>query len=116
MLPRFRIVTVSMERLQIGKARIAVISIDMIDLDPVVMLEAQPTIATTPALLFQHLGQSQTDARVSSLSRAPVHPIAIIGTTVALDFDMPSNGHLAVGQEAYGARVSGGGGKGQTGA
>jgi len=47
-----------MERLQIGKARIAVISIAMIDLDPVVMLEAQPTIATTPALLFQPLGQS----------------------------------------------------------
>ena len=58
MLPRFRIVTVSMERLQIGKARIAVISIAMIDLDPVVMLEAQPTIATTPALLFQQPGQS----------------------------------------------------------
>ena len=40
MLPRFRIVAMSMERLQIGKARIAVITIDMVYLDPVVMLEA----------------------------------------------------------------------------
>ena len=58
MLPRFRIVAVSMERLQIGKARIVVITIDMVYLDPVVMLEAQPTVATAPALLFQQLGQS----------------------------------------------------------
>jgi hypothetical protein len=50
------------------------------------------------------------------MSRAPVHPITIIGTTVALDLDMPGDGHLAVGQEAYGVRVSGRGGKGQTGA
>ena len=112
MLPRFRIVTVSMERLQIGEARIAVLSMDMIDLDPVVLLEAHPTIATTPALLSQQFGQSQTDARVSSLSRAPVHPIAIIGAAVALDLNMPGNGHLTVGQEAYGIRVRGRGGKG----
>src|SRR5262252_1785027 len=50
------------------------------------------------------------------MSRAPVHPIPIIGTTVALDLDMPGYGHLAVGQEAYGVRVRGRGGKGQTGA
>ena len=51
MLPRFRIVAVSMQRLQIGRARIVVISIDMIHLDAVVMLEAQPAVATAPVLL-----------------------------------------------------------------
>jgi hypothetical protein len=34
-LPRFRIVAVSMERLPIGRARIAAITINVIDLDPV---------------------------------------------------------------------------------
>jgi hypothetical protein len=41
MLPRFRVVAVSMKRLQIGVARIAAIPVDMIHLNPVVMLEDQ---------------------------------------------------------------------------
>jgi hypothetical protein len=39
MLPRFRIMAVSMERLQVRLARIAVITVDMVHLDSVVMLE-----------------------------------------------------------------------------
>ena len=115
-LPRFRVVAVSMQRLQIGRARITSIATDVVDLDPIILLEEQPTIATAPALPLQQFCSSKTHTRVSSMSRAPVHPIAIIGTAVALDLDMPGNGHLAVGQEAYGIRVSGRGGKGQTGA
>ena len=52
LLPRFRIVAVSMERLQVRKARISVVPIDMVHLNPVVMLEEQPTVATAAALLF----------------------------------------------------------------
>src|SRR5262249_23026678 len=104
-LSRFRVVAVSMERLSIGKARIVAIATHVVDLDPVVMVEEQPTIATAPVLLFQQFGQSQTGIRVSSLSRAPVHPVTIIGTAVALDLDMPGYGHLAVGQEVPGVRV-----------
>ena len=37
LLPRFRVVAVSMQRLQIGRARIASITTDVVDLDPVVM-------------------------------------------------------------------------------
>ena len=96
LLPRFRIVAVSMERLQVGRARIAVVPIDMIHLDPVVMLEEQPTMATAPVLLFQQLGQFRTGVRVSSLPCAPVHPIAVIGTAVALDLAMPVRSHIAV--------------------
>ena len=40
MLPRFRIVAVSMERLQIDQARIVSISTDVIELDLVLRLEA----------------------------------------------------------------------------
>ena len=58
MLPRFRIVAVSMQRLQIGRARIVVISLEMVHLDSVVMLEAQPAVATTPVLLLEQLCQS----------------------------------------------------------
>jgi hypothetical protein len=39
LLPRFRILAVSMERLRICKARITMDAIDMVHLNPVVMLE-----------------------------------------------------------------------------
>src|SRR5262247_3707773 len=57
-LPRFRIVAVSMKRLQVAIARIASITIHMIDLDPVIIMEAQLTVPTAPMLLFEELGQS----------------------------------------------------------
>jgi hypothetical protein len=52
-LPRFRIVAVSMERLQVGRARIVSISTDVINFALVLLLEEQPTIATAPALPLQ---------------------------------------------------------------
>ena len=56
LFPRFRIVAVSMKRLQIGVARIAAISIDMVHLNSVVMLEEQPAVATLASLCFEQLG------------------------------------------------------------
>jgi hypothetical protein len=56
MFPRFRIMAVSMERLQIRVARIAVVPVDVIHLDPVVMLEEQSTVPTATVLHFQQLG------------------------------------------------------------
>src|SRR4029453_16974572 len=112
-LPRFRIVAVSMERLPIGRARIAAIAINVIDLDPVVVLEEQPAISTAPVLLFEQLRQSRTGARVPSLSGTPVHPLALIGTAVACDLDMPRDGHLTMGVEAHGIGGCGRGGKDQ---
>src|SRR5262245_42474271 len=85
--PRFRIVAVSMKRLQVAIARIASITIHMIDLDPVIMVEAQLTVPTAPVLLFEELGQSSTDTRVPSSSLTPVHPVAIRGTPAPTDFN-----------------------------
>ena len=96
MLPRFRVVAVSMERLEVRRARIMMITIDVIDLDPVALLEDQPTIATAPTLLLQQLRQSRTDVRVPSLSRAPVHPITIVRTAVARDLNVPRDRHLTM--------------------
>jgi len=47
-----------MQRLQVAIARIASITIHMIDLDPVIIVEAQLTVPTAPMLLFEELGQS----------------------------------------------------------
>src|SRR5262249_57230957 len=115
-LPRFRVVAMSMKRLQIGRARIASVTVGVIDLDPVVMLEEQPTRATASLLCFEQFGESGTDLRVSSPSRAPVPPVPIIGTAVAFDLDMPGKGHLAVCQEMRGIQIGGGGRKGEAGA
>jgi hypothetical protein len=41
MLPCFRIMAVSMQRLQITRARIASITVDVINLNAVLMVEAQ---------------------------------------------------------------------------
>src|SRR5919197_2942906 len=88
----------------------------MVHLNPAVMLEEQPTIATASVLLFEQPSQSCTDVGFSALSCAPVHPVPIIGTAVALDLHMPGNRHLAVGQQVPGIGVGGRGGKGETGA
>jgi len=49
LLPRFRIMTVSMQRLQITIARIASIPVDVINLNAVIMVEASTTHKTHSA-------------------------------------------------------------------
>ena len=114
MLPRLRIMAVSMERLQIAIARIVSITIDVIDFNPVIMLEAQLTIATAAVLLFEELGQAWTGIRVPASSRTPIHPIAIIGTAIVPDLHMAGNGHLTVGEEMLRLWVRSRCGKGET--
>src|SRR5439155_16793565 len=88
----------------------------MVHLNPVVMMEEQPTATTVSVLLCEQPGQSCTDVGVSALSRAPVDPVPIRGTAVPLDLYMPGDGHLAVGQQVRGIGVGGRGGTGETGA
>ena len=116
MLPCFRIMAVSMQRLHIRRARIAVIAIDMVHLDAVVMLEKQPTVTTPTSLRFASPGQCGTDHGMPSLSCAPVHPIAVVGTTMALDVDMPCHRDLAVRPKSRRFRVARRGSTGQAGA
>jgi hypothetical protein len=116
MLPRFRMVAVSMERLQVGRARVTVIPIPMVPFDPVVMVEEQPTVTTWAPLLSEQPRQFGPAHWMPSLSDAPVHPIAIVGTASALDFAMPRHCHLAVSPKARYFRVARRGGKGQAGA
>jgi hypothetical protein len=71
---RFRIMAVSMQRLQIGVARIAAITVDVIHLNVVVMLEELPAVATTAVLPFEPLGPSRAAARMSPLPGVPSIP------------------------------------------
>src|SRR5215471_17946763 len=113
--PRFHIVTVPMQRLQVCIARSASIATDVIDLDTILMVEEQPTMRTAPVLLVQQFGQSCSDLRVPSMSGAPVHPISIIRAAGAGHLDVPRNGDLAVPTEVLGIARHGCRGKGQTG-
>ena len=106
-LPRFRIVAVSMKRLQISVARIAAIPIDMIHLNPVVMLEEQPAVATLATLCFEQPGQSGIGVGMPSLSDTPVHPIAIVRAAVSFHLDMPCDRDHAVRQQVNGIGIGG---------
>jgi hypothetical protein len=72
MLPRFRIVAVSMERLKISRARIVSITVDVINLNPVVMLEAQLTTLTAPCCSSSSLAwPGYSSASLVSYSSTP---------------------------------------------
>src|SRR5215468_11598201 len=116
MLPRLRIVAVSMQHLEVCPACVTAIAIDMVNFNPILIVEEQPTGGTAPPLLFKQRRQSRTDPGVPSLSRAPIDPIAIIGTAGAPDFDMPGDGDLTMGMEVPGMRSGRRCGKGQAGA
>ena len=114
MFPGFRIMAVSMEDLKIGIARIVSIATDVIHLQVVLLLEEQSTIGTAPALPLQQLGQSGIDCGVVPTPATPIHPIAIVGATMAGDLDVPCNLHLAMRVEVCGVRIGGWCGEGQT--
>src|SRR4029450_1671503 len=114
MFPGFRIMAVSMKGLQIGIARILSIATDVIHLQSVLLLEEQPTIGAAPALPLQQLGQSGIDGGVTPTPATPIHPVAIIGTAMAGDLDVPCDPHLAMRVEVHGVRIGGRCGEGQT--
>ena len=88
----------------------------MIHLNPVVMLEEQPTVTTLAALCFEQPGPSGIGVGMPSLSDTPVHPIAVVRAAVPSDLHVPRDRHLAMGQEVHGIGISGRGGKGHPGA
>src|SRR5215471_7024533 len=51
-LPRLRIVAVSIQRLKVRHACMTAIAIDMIDFNPILRVEEQPTGGAAPPLLF----------------------------------------------------------------
>ena len=56
MLPRLRIVAVSMQCLEVCHACIAAIAIDMINFNPILRVEEQPTVGTVSPLLLEQQG------------------------------------------------------------
>src|SRR5262252_4583213 len=59
-LPRFRIVAVPMQHLEVRHACMAAIAIDMIHFNPILRVEEQPTVGIVPPLLLEQQGQSRT--------------------------------------------------------
>ena len=104
MLPRLRIVAVSMQRVEVRHACVTAIAIAMVHFHPIRIVAEQPPGGTAPPLLFEQCRQSRTDPGVPSLSCAPIDPIAIIGTAGAPDFDMPGDGDLTRGLEMPGVQ------------
>jgi hypothetical protein len=75
MFPGFRVMAMSMYGLEIDRAGVASIPIDMVDLQLVSLVEEQSTVGAALALLFDQGGQSRTARRVLPASFTPIHPI-----------------------------------------
>ena len=100
--------------MQVTVTRVLAISVNMVNLQLVIMLEVQSAVRTPSLLSFEQSGDAVFDRRVMAPTATPIHPVPIIRTAVALDLDMPGDSHLTVEVEAHGVRVEGRGGKGQT--
>jgi hypothetical protein len=96
LLPSFRIMAMSMERLEIRLTGITTVPVEVVNLDQVVMLARQSTASTASTLSFEPCGPSGIGLRMPSSSAAPVHPIPLRGTPVATHWGRPWHGHLAV--------------------
>jgi hypothetical protein len=97
MCPGLRSVAVSMSGLEIALAGVPSMPADVVTLQRVIMLEAQPTVGTAPALSCEPRGQSGTTRGVASPSGAPIHPIPIVRTPMACDLGVPQARNLTMG-------------------
>ena len=107
MFPGFRVMAMSMEGLEIDRAGVSSIPVDMVDLKLVSMVEEQFTGGAAPALLFEQGGQSRPDRRVLPASLTPRHPIPIVRTAIACDFRVAQPGGVPMGGEGRLTRTGG---------
>jgi hypothetical protein len=99
MFPGFRVMAMSMEGLEMDRAGVSSIPVDMVDLKLVSMVEEQFTVGAAPALLCEQGGQSRPDRRVLPASLTPIHPIPIVRTSIACDFRVAQPGGVPMGGE-----------------
>ena len=97
----------SMEGLEIDRAGVSSMPIDMVDLKLVSMVEEPLTVGAAPALLFDQGGQSRPDRRVVPASLTPIHPIPIVRTPIACDFRVAQTGGVPMGGEGRRTRTGG---------
>src|SRR2546426_259516 len=107
MFPGFHVMAMSMYGLEIDRAGVSSIPIDMVDLKLVSMVEEQFTGGAAPALLCDQGGQSRPDRRVLPASLTPIHPIPIVRTPIACDFRVAQTGGVTMGGEGRLTRTGG---------
>ena len=113
--PGLRIVAMSMEGLEVVIPRVPSVSINMVNLQLVIMLEVLSTVGTAPVLFFEQGGYAGFHRRVVSSAVTPVHPIPIVRTPIAGDLGMKQAGaltlvgepHLAIGSHRRGKHLTG---------
>ena len=88
LFPGFRIMAMSMERLEVGVTGGPSIPVNVINFELVIMLEVLSTIGTPPLLSFEQSGYSGFHRRVMPLAATPIHPVPIIRTPITSDFCM----------------------------
>ena len=87
----YLVVTVAVNRRQVGIPVIAVIAIEMMGFDQRFRRENESTSYASSVLSLQQLSHSVRDARISSPAHRPVTPVAIVWTGAVFDFNMPHN-------------------------
>jgi len=99
LFPGLRIMAMSMYGLEVVITRVPSISINMINLQLVIMLEVQSAVSTVPVLFFEQGGYAGFHRRVVSPAATPIHPIPIVRTPIASDLCMKQAGDLIMVSE-----------------
>src|SRR5947209_3816420 len=115
LFPGLRIMAMSMYGLEVVITRVPSVSINMINLQLVIMLEVQSAVSTAPVLFFEQGGYAGFHRRVVSPAATPIHPIPIVRTPLAGDLGMKQAGdlimvgepHLALGSRRCGKHLTG---------
>jgi hypothetical protein len=95
---RLTIVTVAVQQLEVvvSISPATALGDDVIDFHPITLREEQSTRSALAVLSLQESCDSGRDLRMVPKTGTPIHPIAIIGATYAVDLHMPTNRRLPV--------------------
>jgi hypothetical protein len=107
MFPGVRVMAMSREGLEIDRAGVAAIPIDLVDLKLVSLGEEPCTVGAAPALVLAQGGPSRPARRVWPASLPPIHPIPSVRTPMAGACRVAQTGGVTLGGEGRVPRTGG---------